>query len=149
MDTNVQATANFTALLVIALVLTLLFAVPSIIAWWRLYEKASKPGWASIIPVYSSIVMAQIAQKPVWMGVVVGVAGIASGFFLPLNLVVLVLGLYLLFSFMQQYDRNLWFWAAVIFLPIVGVFMVKNANYTGTPVTPAVQPTPPASSPVA
>lgn len=31
-----------------------------IIAQWKLFEKAGKPGWASIVPVYNAIVMLEI-----------------------------------------------------------------------------------------
>lgn len=33
---------------------------------WRVFEKAGKPGWAAIIPIYNAIVILQIAGKPVW-----------------------------------------------------------------------------------
>jgi len=35
---------------------------------WKLFEKAGKPGWAVLIPIYSAIVMIQIVKKPmIWM----------------------------------------------------------------------------------
>ncbi len=37
-----------------------------IICQWKIIEKAGKPGWASIIPIYNVIVMLQIAGKPEW-----------------------------------------------------------------------------------
>jgi hypothetical protein len=33
---------------------------------WRIFEKAGKPGWASIIPIYNTIVLLQISGKPGW-----------------------------------------------------------------------------------
>jgi hypothetical protein len=36
---------------------------------WKAFEKAGQPGWAAIIPIYNSIVMAQIADKPMWWGI--------------------------------------------------------------------------------
>jgi uncharacterized membrane protein YoaK (UPF0700 family) len=33
---------------------------------WKMFEKASKPGWAAIIPIYNAIVIIQIAGKPAW-----------------------------------------------------------------------------------
>ncbi|MBX7127233.1 MAG: signal peptidase I, partial [Cyclobacteriaceae bacterium] len=35
-------------------------------AYWKIFEKAGKPGWASLIPIYNIIVLVQIAGKPVW-----------------------------------------------------------------------------------
>lgn len=33
---------------------------------WKIFEKAGKPGWAAIIPIYSTIVMLEIVGKPWW-----------------------------------------------------------------------------------
>lgn len=37
-----------------------------IAALWRIYEKAGKPGWAAIIPIYNIIVLMEIIGKPWW-----------------------------------------------------------------------------------
>ena len=43
------------------------FIVPLfIIPGWLIYVKAGKAGWASIIPIYSTLVLLQIVNKPWW-----------------------------------------------------------------------------------
>jgi len=37
-----------------------------IIGMWKVFEKAGKPGWAAIIPIYNVIVLLEIAGKPLW-----------------------------------------------------------------------------------
>jgi len=37
-----------------------------VIAHWKIYTKAGKPGWAAIIPIYNIIVLLEIVGKPVW-----------------------------------------------------------------------------------
>jgi len=37
-----------------------------IISKWKIYKKAGKEGWESIIPIYSSYVLLKIAGKPGW-----------------------------------------------------------------------------------
>ncbi len=37
-----------------------------IVTQWRVFRKAGKPGWASIIPIYNTVVMIQIAELPMW-----------------------------------------------------------------------------------
>jgi len=37
-----------------------------IAAMWKVFTKAGKPGWASIIPIYNIIVLLSIAGKPTW-----------------------------------------------------------------------------------
>jgi Family of unknown function (DUF5684) len=47
-------------------ILFLAIFVAIIAGLWRVFTKAGKPGWASIIPIYNLIVMLQIAGKPLW-----------------------------------------------------------------------------------
>jgi hypothetical protein len=44
----------------------LILAVLSIIAMWKIFTKAGKPGWAAIIPIYNVVVLLQVATMPLW-----------------------------------------------------------------------------------
>lgn len=48
------------------LVLWLAVIVFIIAAMWKVFEKAGKPGWAALIPIYNLIVLLEIAGKPLW-----------------------------------------------------------------------------------
>jgi hypothetical protein len=37
-----------------------------LIGFWKVFTKAGKPGWASIIPIYNLIVLLEIIGKPMW-----------------------------------------------------------------------------------
>jgi len=37
-----------------------------IISLWIVYQKANKPGWAVIIPIYNLLVFLEIVKKPWW-----------------------------------------------------------------------------------
>jgi hypothetical protein len=54
------------ALLGIFLIPFIIISVVMIIAHWKIYEKAGKPGWAAIVPIYNIIVLLEIVGKPVW-----------------------------------------------------------------------------------
>ena len=54
------------AILGIFLVPILIVSVIVIISHWKIYEKAGKPGWASLIPIYNIIVLLEIVGKPIW-----------------------------------------------------------------------------------
>jgi hypothetical protein len=41
-------------------------AIICIAAIWRIFEKAGKPGWASLIPIYNIIILLEIVGKPWW-----------------------------------------------------------------------------------
>lgn len=55
-DAFVGASSSVTIVWLILMVLLIASA-------WRIFSKASKPGWASIIPIYNVIVMLQIVKK--------------------------------------------------------------------------------------
>jgi hypothetical protein len=42
------------------------FTLLLIVSVWKVFTKAGKPGWASIIPIYNLIVMLEITGKPIW-----------------------------------------------------------------------------------
>lgn len=66
-------TVTIIEILAIALVFT---------GYWRLFEKAGKPGWAAVVPIYNVIVLLQVVERPLWWAIF---------FFVPLvNLVVSV-----------------------------------------------------------
>jgi hypothetical protein len=49
--------------------MTLAFLVLFVIViagFWKTFEKAGKPGWASIVPIYNIMVLLEIAGKPMW-----------------------------------------------------------------------------------
>ena len=47
-------------LLMLAMVVFVLASV------WRVFTKAGKPGWASLIPIYNMVVMLEIVGRPIW-----------------------------------------------------------------------------------
>lgn len=60
------ALAAFAAIMGILLIPALIVSVIVIISHWKIYEKAGKPGWAAIIPIYNIMVLLEIVGKPVW-----------------------------------------------------------------------------------
>ena len=48
------------------LIVMLVVAVFMVIALWKIYEKAGKPGWAAIVPIYDLVVMLEIVKLDWW-----------------------------------------------------------------------------------
>ena len=46
------------------IVVWLAFVVVIIAAWWKIFEKAGQPGWASLIPFYNLWIIVKIGGKP-------------------------------------------------------------------------------------
>jgi hypothetical protein len=50
----------------IGTIVYLIILVAFIAGLWKIFEKAGKPGWAAIVPIYNLIVLLQIVGKPLW-----------------------------------------------------------------------------------
>lgn len=48
------------------IVVYVVFILLMIVSMWKIFTKAGKPGWASIIPIYNIIVLLEIVGKPLW-----------------------------------------------------------------------------------
>ncbi len=42
------------------------FSIFLLICRWRIFKKAGKEGWESLIPIYNIIVLLEIVKKPTW-----------------------------------------------------------------------------------
>ena len=58
--TSSASTAAVGGAMVVTYVISLAISVLAIVAMWKIFTKADKPGWASIVPVYNIIVLFQI-----------------------------------------------------------------------------------------
>ncbi len=153
MDSNVQSVSTLIVLVLFGIVLTFIYAIPAAIVMWKLYVKASRPGWAAIVPVYSSVVEAQIGKQSAWLGVIAGVLMLFTKDNILISITYLVLGIYLLVKFIKQYQASVGFWIALLLLPIAAAFMVKNVTYLGgggstPPASPVAEPIVAATAPV-
>jgi hypothetical protein len=57
-------------------IIVLAIVVLIIVAEWKVYEKAGKPGWACIIPIYNIIVLLEIVGKPIWWIILLLIPGV-------------------------------------------------------------------------
>ena len=48
---------------VVMSVVWLVVVVAILAAVWKMFEKAGRPGWAAIIPIYSTVVLLQITGR--------------------------------------------------------------------------------------
>ena len=56
---------NTGALVTVSLI-SLAIAVIGIVAMWKIFTKAGKPGWAAIIPIYNVYTLLKIVGRPGW-----------------------------------------------------------------------------------
>lgn len=114
----------------------LVFAVLIVVAFWKVFTKAGKPGWASIVPIYNTYILLKIAGRPGWWLLLL---------FIPfVNIVVyLVVSIDVAKAFGKS---SLFGVVGLFFFSVVGYLMLGfgKASYQGgapsvTPATPAVE----------
>ena len=103
---------------------------------WKVFTKAGRPGWASIIPIYNGIVLLQIAGKPGWW-VILFVVPIAN----------IVIPLLMCLALAERFGKGAGFGVGlfllgIIFFPILGF---GSAEYQAGAAPAAPEP-PPASA---
>ena len=96
------------SLLIVWIIIVSIITLIMIIANWMIYEKAGKPGWASLIPVYNTIVQLDIVGKPVWWIVLM---------FIPVANIVFAIWMTNLLSKSFGYEEG--FTVGLIILPII------------------------------
>jgi len=121
-STSAGAAAGIFAIFSALLIPILIVAAIMIVAHWKIYEKAGKPGWAAIIPIYNLIILLEIVGKPLWWIIL---------FFIPcVNIVFLVWVTNLLsksFGQSEGFTVGLLL-LSVVFYPILGF---GNYKYLG------------------
>lgn len=110
-------------------VIGLLISLLVVVALWKIFTKAGRAGWASLIPIYNAYVLLKVAGKPGWWLIL---------FFIPLvNLIIIILvGL----GLAQNFGKGGGFGIGIallgfIFLPILAF---DGSRYQGALSTPGL-----------
>ncbi|HOX41688.1 MAG TPA: DUF5684 domain-containing protein [bacterium] len=110
-----------------------------IVSFWKIFTKAGKPGWGSIIPIYSSIVLLQIIQKPIWWIVL-----------LMIPFVNFAIGIIMSIELAKYFGKSaIWGFVMLFIFGIIGypVLAFGGATYAGTDNATPPTPTPPSTPP--
>lgn len=88
--------------------------VLSIVAAWRVFKKAGKPGWAALVPIYNIYVLVQIAGRPAWWFVLL---------FVPI--IDIVVALILCIDIGRKFGKNIIFSFILLFMfSLVGAMVI-------------------------
>lgn len=83
---------------------------------WKAFEKAKKPGWAAIIPIYNFIVLLQIVGRPIWWILLYLLAIIPLvGWIVPFIVNIVVSN-----DASKSYGKGIGTTLLLIFIPIIG-----------------------------
>jgi hypothetical protein len=116
------------------LIAELLIALLVIAAMWKVFTKAGRPGWASIIPIYNMYVWCKIVGRPGWWVIL-----------MLIPFVNIVIGIIVCIDLAKSFGKGAGFGIGIallgiIFLPILGF---GSAQYQGPSASPGVAVTPP------
>ncbi|MFC0515875.1 DUF5684 domain-containing protein [Mucilaginibacter angelicae] len=92
--------------------------VVQIVGMWKIFEKAGKPGWASIIPIYNAIVLLEIIGKPMWWLIL---------FLIPCT--VPIFGIWALNLLSKSFGQSEGFTVGLFFLPFIFFPILGFGNY--------------------
>lgn len=95
--------------------------VLTIVGMWKLFQKAGKPGWASIIPIYNLVVILEIVNKPIWWIVL---------FFIPF--VNVIVGFIVWHELSKSFGKDMLYTLGLFFLPFIFIpyLAFTDAVYT-------------------
>jgi len=112
----------------------LLIALLVIVAMWKVFTKAGRPGWAAIIPIYNMYVWCKIVGRPGWWVIL-----------MLIPLVNIIVGIVVCIDMAKSFGKGAGFGIGIallgiIFLPILGF---GSAQYQGASASPGVAVSPP------
>lgn len=105
---EIVACPDFGPFVMIAGLLAIVFGAIFIAANWKIYSKAGKPGWTSLIPIYNIVVLLEIVGKPIWWIVL---------FLVPF--VNVIMGFIVAHELAKSFGKGIGFTLGFIFLPII------------------------------
>lgn len=118
-------------------VLYWIFMIPlivlGIVAQWKVFTKAGKPGWACIVPIYNFIVLLEIVGRPLWWIILM---------FIPLANI--IASIVISIDLAEAFGQGGGFAAGLILLaPVFWLILgFGSATYQGPPNTQGPRPLP-------
>jgi hypothetical protein len=100
----------------------LIFAIAIIAGLWRIFEKAGKPGWAAIVPIYNIIVLLEIVGRPLWWIIL---------YLIPF--VNILIGIVIFIDLAKSFGKDMLYGIGMLLLPFIFVPMLGfgDAQYRG------------------
>lgn len=141
-STNSSSSSSFLSAPVLILILALVLII--VVAQWKVFTKAGKPGWASIVPVYSSYVLLDIVGMPTWIAFLTLIPFV--------NFVASIALLVAYFKLGKAFGKGTGFSIMLVLFPYITIPILGfgKAQFNGAPAASAPTPgMPPAEMPAA
>lgn len=119
--------ASIMMFVIVFLIVFLLLIGLMLASMWKIFEKANRPGWAAIVPIYNHMVMAEIGGKPNWFGLLPMIPYIG-----------IIWNIWIINRLGKSFGKDVGYTLGLIFLPFVFYPMLAfgSAEYEGHPDDP-------------
>ncbi len=129
----------------VIMVVYLIVLIVTLVALWKVFVKAGVEGWKAIIPVYNGWVLAEIAGKPGWWGIV-GIGAIIPFIGFVFSIAALVLYVLIAIELAKRFGKDTTFAVVgLIIFSLIGMLILGfgDAQYQGgsSAKTPTATPT--------
>ena len=107
----------------IAAIFSLVFIAIYVVALWKIFEKMGQPGWYGIIPIFNFCVIAKLAGKDWWWGLLIIVPCIGW-----------IFQIILLNELSKLFGKTVLYTVGLIFLPFIFLLILAfgSARYEGS-----------------
>ena len=106
------------SILALFLLPVLIISILMIAGEWKAFKKASRPGWAAIVPIYNIVVMLEIAELPLWYLIL---------YFVPFANIYAEIMTYIKFA--EKYGESTGFAIGMFFFPFIFFPILGFGNY--------------------
>ena len=100
----------------------LAIGVVALIAIWKIFTKAGKPGWAALIPIYNTYTLLEIVGREWWWLLLLLIPGV--------NVVILII---VIFDLAKSFGKDTGFGFGLLFLSPIFILILGfgKAQYVG------------------
>jgi hypothetical protein len=93
-----------------------------LVAGWKVFTKAKRPGWAILVPIYNSLNVLWMVGRPWWWLLL-----------MCIPIVNVIFGIIVTNDLSKSFGKSAWWTVGLIFLPIVSYPMLAfgSATYQG------------------
>lgn len=129
--------AIFLSFFLIFLIIILITYVLSVIGLWKMFQKAAKPGWLSLIPIYNTYILCVITGVSPWWLALCFMAGFVIAF-IPIlgflaSFISIYFGVLLAVSVARSFGKEDIYALGIYFLPFVFYMIIGlgDSQYLG------------------
>ena len=115
--TTSDIAGEIATIVAIMYIIFIALSIVTLVATWKIYKKAGKPGWASIVPIYNYIVLIEIVELPMWYIVL---------FFIPFANIYAMFKIYI--ELAHKFRKSTGFGVATVFFNVIWFYGTTVLN---------------------